>query len=78
MTTTDVARRVAEYVLRADAAEIRRIRVKAEPGGLDPVIHHRPLSSPQGKFSGECVAAAALLDGRSTDPAALFRGPASA
>ncbi|WP_433296380.1 hypothetical protein ACQPZQ_15925 [Pseudonocardia sp. CA-142604] len=29
---------------------------------MDPLIHHRPSTGLQGKFSGEYVAAAALLD----------------
>jgi 2-methylcitrate dehydratase PrpD len=34
-----------------------------EPGGLQAIIHHRPTSGLQGKFSGEYVVAACLLDG---------------
>jgi 2-methylcitrate dehydratase PrpD len=59
--TADAALALSE---RLNVAEIRRIRVTVEPGGLDPLIHHRPSSGLQSKFSGEYVASAALLDGR--------------
>lgn len=49
---------------RVAANEIRRIRVTVEPGGLDPLIHHRPVFGLQGKFSAEYVASAGLLDHR--------------
>lgn len=48
--------------LRPD--EIERVVLTVEPGGFDPLIHHRPTTALQGKFSGEYVIAAALLDGR--------------
>lgn len=60
--TADAALALGERITAA--SEIRRIRVTVEPGGLDPLIHHRPASGLQAKFSGEYVAAAALLDGR--------------
>jgi 2-methylcitrate dehydratase PrpD len=43
--------------------DVRSVRVTIEPGGLEPIIHHRPASGLQGKFSDEYVVAAALLDG---------------
>lgn len=46
------------------AEDIKRVRVTVEPGGLDPLIHHRPRSGLEGKFSAEYVVAAALFDGR--------------
>ncbi|WP_160148694.1 MmgE/PrpD family protein [Amycolatopsis alkalitolerans] len=46
------------------AADIKHVQVTVEPGGLDPLIHHRPRSGLEGKFSAEYVVAAALLDGR--------------
>lgn len=49
-----------------DPADIRRVHVVLEPGGFDPLIHHRPLTGLQGKFSVEYVIAAALLDGNVT------------
>ncbi|MHA6616314.1 MmgE/PrpD family protein [Pseudonocardia sp. DLS-67] len=60
--------RLADATLRLaeresiDADEVRRITVTMEPGGGDPLIHHRPGSGLQGKFSAEYVAAAAVLD----------------
>jgi 2-methylcitrate dehydratase PrpD len=48
-----------------DAADtVTAIRVTVEPGGLDPVIHHRPTTGLEGKFSVEYVVAAGLIDGR--------------
>jgi 2-methylcitrate dehydratase PrpD len=47
--------------IRAD--EITRISLTVEPGGFDPLIHHRPTTGLQGKFSGEYAVAAALTDG---------------
>jgi 2-methylcitrate dehydratase PrpD len=47
-----------------DAGAIDAIRVTVEPGGLDPVIHHRPTTGLEGKFSVEYVVAAGLIDGR--------------
>lgn len=43
--------------------DVRSVRVTIEPGGLEPIIHHRPATGLQGKFSDEYVVAAALLDG---------------
>ncbi|MBO0876624.1 MAG: MmgE/PrpD family protein [Pseudonocardia sp.] len=47
-----------------DPAEVRSIRLTLEPGGFDPLIHHRPTTGLEGKFSAEYVIATALLDGR--------------
>lgn len=46
------------------AEDIKRAQVTVEPGGLDPLIHHRPRSGLEAKFSAEYVVAAALFDGR--------------
>jgi len=46
-----------------DSATITRIHVVLEPLGFEPLIHHRPRTGLQGKFSVEYVIAAALLDG---------------
>ncbi|MQA87014.1 MAG: MmgE/PrpD family protein [Streptosporangiales bacterium] len=46
------------------AAEVRGVHLTLEPGGFDPLIHHRPTTALQGKFSAEYVIAAALLDGK--------------
>lgn len=48
----------------ADPAGISGVRVTVEPGGLAPVIHHRPTTGLEGKFSVEYVVAASLLDHR--------------
>jgi 2-methylcitrate dehydratase PrpD len=48
----------------ADPAAISAVRVTVEPGGLAPVIHHRPTTGLEGKFSVEYVVAAGLLDHR--------------
>ena len=60
--------RTAEAALwlapRIDAAQIAEVLITVEPGGLRPLIHHRPQTGLEGKFSLEFVAAAALLDGR--------------
>lgn len=49
---------------RVRAADVRGVHLTLEPGGFDPLIHHRPTTGLQGKFSAEYVIAAALLDGR--------------
>ncbi|WP_114905843.1 MmgE/PrpD family protein [Ornithinimicrobium murale] len=46
-----------------DPSAVRRVHVVLEPGGFDPLIHHRPRTGLEGKFSIEYVIAAALLDG---------------
>ncbi|MET8352581.1 MmgE/PrpD family protein [Micromonospora sp. NPDC005206] len=46
-----------------DPAAISRIHVVLEPLGFEPLIHHRPWTGLQGKFSVEYVIAAAMLDG---------------
>ncbi len=48
---------------RVDPGEIRRIVLRTPEGTLTPLIHHRPDTGLQGKFSLEYAAAAALLDG---------------
>jgi 2-methylcitrate dehydratase PrpD len=45
------------------AGDITGIAVTARPGGLAPLIHHRPVDGLQAKFSLEYAVAAALLDG---------------
>jgi len=51
---------------RIDVGAVEAIRLTMEPGGLDPLIHHRPNTGLEGKFSGEYVVAAGLIDGRIT------------
>jgi 2-methylcitrate dehydratase PrpD len=46
-----------------DPAEVSRIVLRTPEGTLAPLIHHRPDTGLQGKFSLEYAAAAALLDG---------------
>lgn len=48
--------------LRAD--DVERLLVTVQPGGLAPVIHARPTTGLQGKFSIEYAMAAVLLDQR--------------
>lgn len=49
-----------------DPALVDSVHVVLEPGGFDPLIHHRPRTGLEGKFSVEYVIAAALLDGAVT------------
>ena len=60
--------RTAEAALwlapRIEPAQIAEVLITVEPGGLRPLIHHRPQAGLEGKFSLEFVAAAALLDAR--------------
>jgi 2-methylcitrate dehydratase PrpD len=46
-----------------DAEQVRAVAVTVQPGGQQAIIHHRPTTGLQGKFSAEYVVAAALLDG---------------
>ena len=60
--------RAADAVLslaggRLRPADVASVEVTLEPAGLSPLIHHRPRTGLQGKFSLEYVTAAALLDG---------------
>lgn len=48
------------------AEEVERVLVSVQPGGLAPLIHARPTTGLQGKFSLEYSLAAALLDHRLT------------
>src|SRR5262249_487324 len=48
--------------LDADPAAVRRIVLRTPEATVVPLIHHRPDSGLQGKFSLEYAAAAALLD----------------
>jgi 2-methylcitrate dehydratase PrpD len=47
-----------------DAARVRGVAATVEPGGQQAVIHHRPRTGLEGKFSSEYVLAACLLDGQ--------------
>ncbi len=57
--TADAALSLAEKLSPDDISEVS---VTLEPGGLRPLIHHRPQTGLEGKFSVEFVAAAALID----------------
>lgn len=48
------------------AEDVESVRVTVQPGGLAPLIHARPTTGLQGKFSLEYAMAAALLDHRLT------------
>jgi 2-methylcitrate dehydratase PrpD len=45
-----------------DAAEVESVRVTTPAGTVQPLIHHRPRTGLEGKFSLEYALAAALLD----------------
>jgi 2-methylcitrate dehydratase PrpD len=44
-------------------ADVDRVVVRANPGGLAPLLHDRPVTGLQAKFSMQFAVAAALLDG---------------
>jgi 2-methylcitrate dehydratase PrpD len=46
-----------------DPATVQRIALRTPAATVQPLIHHRPVTGLQGKFSLEYAAAAALLDG---------------
>jgi 2-methylcitrate dehydratase PrpD len=48
---------------RLDPAEVSRVVIGTPEGTVTPLIHHRPDTGLQGKFSMEYAVAAALLDG---------------
>jgi 2-methylcitrate dehydratase PrpD len=59
----------AALALHARGVDASRVQVEAvaatvEPEGQQAVIHHRPRTGLEGKFSSEYVLAACLLDGR--------------
>jgi 2-methylcitrate dehydratase PrpD len=51
---------------RPDPDQVTAIRLTLEPGGFDPLIHRRPRTGLQGKFSPEYVLAAGIVDGEIT------------
>ncbi|WP_109472048.1 MmgE/PrpD family protein [Ornithinimicrobium cavernae] len=57
----DAALELRQEGLSAD--QVADVTVTVMPGGLAPLIHSRPVSGLQGKFSMEYAMAAALLDG---------------
>lgn len=56
----DAVSDLTESGLRAE--DIATIEVCVQPGGLVPLIHHRPVTGLEGKFSMEYAVAAMLLD----------------
>jgi 2-methylcitrate dehydratase PrpD len=48
---------------RLDASQVSRIVLRTPEAAVKPLIHHRPVTGLQAKFSLEYAAAAALLDG---------------
>ena len=60
-TAVDAALELRPSVTGVD--DITGIDVAARPGGLAPLIHHRPVDGLQAKFSLEYTVAVALLDG---------------
>lgn len=54
----------AEHAL--DLRSVERVTIETSPGALVPLIHHRPQTGLQAKFSMEYAVAAALADGRVT------------
>ena len=53
---------VAALAGALDPADVCRVRVRTPAGSVQPLIHHRPATGLQGKFSLEYAVAAALLD----------------
>ncbi|GAA1862329.1 MmgE/PrpD family protein [Brevibacterium marinum] len=74
----DAVSDLTESGLRAE--DIATIEVCVQPGGLVPLIHHRPITGLEGKFSMEYAIAAMLLDHELTPQsftdAAVNRGAA--
>jgi 2-methylcitrate dehydratase PrpD len=54
---------LTELAARVDPRTVRRIVLRTPEAAVAPLIHHRPGTGLQGKFSLEYAAAAALLDG---------------
>lgn len=55
-------RELRERNPEVDPAQVRRISVRTPASALQPLIHHRPATGLEGKFSLEYAVAAALLD----------------
>ncbi|MDI2030427.1 MmgE/PrpD family protein [Saccharopolyspora sp. TS4A08] len=51
-----------EQLPDVEAATVEEVRVRTPAGTVQPLIHHRPSTGLQGKFSMEYAVAAALLD----------------
>jgi 2-methylcitrate dehydratase PrpD len=55
---------LALHARGVSASAVQGVVLTFEPGGQQAVIHHRPRTGLEGKFSSEYVLAACLLDGR--------------
>jgi len=64
--SADAAIALSRTVPAGDIRKIDAITVTLQPTGVDPLIHRRPTTGLQGKFSIEYVIAAGLLDGEVT------------
>jgi 2-methylcitrate dehydratase PrpD len=58
------AEALLEIVGQVDPEEIDEVEVIVEPTGLVPLMHHRPSTGTEARFSMEYVVAACLLDRR--------------
>ncbi len=54
---------LADVASHIDPADVRRVVLHTAEATVQPLIHHRPSTGLEGKFSLEYAAAAALLDG---------------
>ncbi|MFO1282372.1 MAG: MmgE/PrpD family protein [Burkholderiales bacterium] len=61
--SADAAIALAAAMPAAARASIDKVTLTLQPSGTDPLIHHRPTTGLQGKFSAEYVVAAGLVDG---------------
>jgi 2-methylcitrate dehydratase PrpD len=64
--TADAALALSRRLSADDIGKIDSITVTLQPTGSNALIHHRPTTGLQGKFSAEYVIAAGLLDGEVT------------
>jgi 2-methylcitrate dehydratase PrpD len=64
--TADASIALSQMLPPAALGDIEYAKVTLQPSGIDPLIHHRPTTGLQGKFSIEYVIAAGLLDGEVT------------
>ena len=64
--TADAALALSKILPAEVIAKIDSITVTLQPTGSNALIHHRPSTGLQGKFSAEYVIAAGLLDGEVT------------
>ncbi|MBN8478514.1 MAG: MmgE/PrpD family protein [Burkholderiales bacterium] len=72
--SADAAIAIAAAMPTAARESIESVTLTLQPSGTDPLIHRRPTTGLQGKFSAEYVVAAGLLDGEVS--LLSFRDPA--